>query len=158
MMATVKRPGRIMGTTDVAIAGFDDIPAATRPGASPRQRMAWLPDGGERGHQELTPLLAKSWGLGARVQGRRRYYAVIFDATTGEGGASIRLVRRRDAETTLATGAFAWKVDHAYAVGLRLATLRASDDSAEALSDGGIALLVDTGSLATQAVAVRPAS
>ncbi|MFI5015646.1 MAG: ADP-ribosylglycohydrolase family protein, partial [Hyphomicrobiales bacterium] len=118
---------------------------------------------------ELTPRMAKSWGLGARVQGRRRYYALIFDAASGEGGGSVRLVRRRGAEATLAAGDFAWKVDEPYPLRLRVVgaqitasvgdrvILQASDAGAEALAGGGVALLVDTGSVATQAVAVRPA-
>ena len=118
---------------------------------------------------ELAPLLAKSWGLGARVQGRRRFYAVMFDeASPADGTTRARLVRWRDTPTTLATCDFAWEVDRTYDVRLRVkdleitasvggvTILKAHDDSLDALDGGGIALLVDTGSMSTQSVTVRP--
>lgn len=113
----------------------------------------------------LTPLLAEAWGLAVRVQGRERYYALVFDRA--EGGR-VRLVRRRHAETVLATQPFAWSLDRAYELRLRIEgrSLRASIDGCavfevedrgeEALTGGAIALLVDTGSIATQDVRVAP--
>jgi hypothetical protein len=107
----------------------------------------------------VTPLLAEAWGLAARVQGRERYYALMFDRT------GVRLIRRRHEETVLAAQAFAWALDQAYALTLRVEgkTIRASIDGRvvleaedEALTGGAIALLVDTGSIATTEVRVRP--
>jgi hypothetical protein len=110
----------------------------------------------------VTPLLAEAWGLAARVQGRERYYALMFDRV---GGGRVRLIRRRHDETVLAVQDFAWSLDKAYALSLRVdgKTIRASIDGRvvletqdEALTGGAIALLVDTGSIATQEVRVKP--
>ena len=75
----------------------------------------------------MTPLLAEAWGLAARVQGRERYYALVFDRA--EGGR-VRLVRRRHDETVLAEQAFPWSLDRAYALALRVdgSTISASID------------------------------
>ena len=34
----------------------------------------------------VTPLLAEAWGLATRVQGRERYYALVFDRARGRPG------------------------------------------------------------------------
>ena len=75
----------------------------------------------------VTPLLAEAWGLAARVQGRERYYALVFDRA--EGGR-VRLVRRRHDETASAARGFPWSLDQAYALALRVegSTIRASID------------------------------
>ena len=113
----------------------------------------------------VTPLLAEAWGLAACVQGRERYYAVMFDRVDG---GRVRLIRRRHAETVLAERSFTWSLDNAYALGLRVdgPAIRASidgtilfevqDHSADALEAGGVALIVDTGAIATEAVRVKP--
>ncbi|HEY4167152.1 MAG TPA: ADP-ribosylglycohydrolase family protein [Reyranella sp.] len=107
----------------------------------------------------VTPLLAEAWGLAVRVQGRERYYALMFDRT------GVRLVCRRHEEIVLAAQDFAWSLDQAYALSLRIEgkRIRASIDGRvvleaedEALTGGAIALLVDTGSIATNEIQVRP--
>jgi len=112
----------------------------------------------------IVPLLARAWGLGARVQGCERYYALMFDQA--EGGR-VRLVRRRHRETTLALRAFPWKLDEPYDLELQVrgrelralvdgqAILQVQDSSEEALIGGGIALIVDTGSISAEGVHVR---
>jgi ADP-ribosylglycohydrolase len=114
----------------------------------------------------LTPLLAESWGLAARVQGRERYYALLLDRVDG---GRVRLIRRRHGETMLAAHSFPWSLDQAYALRLRVegGMIRASIDGSEifkvedrgteALTGGAVALLVDTGSIATREVRVTPA-
>ncbi len=111
----------------------------------------------------VTPLLAEAWGLAARLQGRERYYALVFDRA--EGGR-VRLVRRRHHEVVLAARAFPWSLDQAYALALRVdgGTIRASidgkamfevqDGGRDALTGGAVGLLVDTGSVAAQEVCV----
>ncbi|HEX4511551.1 MAG TPA: hypothetical protein VH328_15795 [Burkholderiaceae bacterium] len=110
----------------------------------------------------LTPLLAEAWGLAARVQGRERYYAMMFDRVNG---GRARLVRRRHDETVLAELSFAWSLDKAYALRLRVEgkKIRASIDGHtlfdvqdDALTGGAVALLVDTGSIGTDEVRVMP--
>ena len=75
----------------------------------------------------VTPLLAEAWGLAACVQGRERYYALVFDRVDG---GRVRLIRRRHAETVLAERRFPWSLDNAYALGLRVdgTAIRASID------------------------------
>jgi ADP-ribosylglycohydrolase len=112
----------------------------------------------------IVPLLAEAWGLGTRVQGCERYYALMFDQA--EGGR-IRLVRRRHRETTLAVRPFPWRLDQPYDLVLRVegrelyalvdgqAIFRVQDPSEDALIGGGVALIVDTGSISTEGVHVR---
>ena len=114
----------------------------------------------------IVPLLAQEWGLAARVQGRERYYALMFDPS--EGGR-VRLTRRRHEEIVLAVQHFPWKLDEAYRLSLRVCgrQLRASidgrllfevqDHSDDALDGGGVALIVDTGSISTGEVRVSAA-
>jgi ADP-ribosylglycohydrolase len=114
---------------------------------------------------EVTPLLGKAWGLAARVQGRERYYALMFDH---DGGGRVKLIKRDHDETVLAESRFAWELDRSYALELRLqdTEIRASIDGKEVFSaqdktalplrGGAVALVVDSGSIATQAVHVSP--
>jgi ADP-ribosylglycohydrolase len=114
---------------------------------------------------EITPLLAKRWGLAVRLQGRERYYALMFDR---EGGGRVKLVKRNHDETILAEDGFAWELDQRYAVELCLhdAEIRALVDGVELFSvrdndklrleGGAVGLVVDTGSIATQAVHISP--
>ena len=113
----------------------------------------------------ITPLVAKAWGLAARVQGRERYYALMFDQADG---GRVRLVRRRRMETTLASQSFPWTLDQSYDLKLQVRDreIRAlvngkpmfqfHDSSDDVLTGGGIALVVDTGSVSTPEVHVAP--
>jgi ADP-ribosylglycohydrolase len=121
----------------------------------------------------LRPSLGRWWGLAARVQGLRRYYAILFEKSepdmTSTGG-TIRLVRMRDTEETLAVAGYAWSLDEAYRVKLRVegsrieatvadgTILRAQDDTNLALTGGGIGIVCEEGSVATDAIAVSPAA
>ena len=92
-------------------------------------------------------------GVGVRVQGLRRFYAVLLERPD-----RLLLVRVRDGKTTLlAETAFHWSFEKPYqfvveADGPRiLATvdgvlLAARDDSDEALGDGGAAMIIHGGS------------
>jgi hypothetical protein len=116
---------------------------------------------------DLRPYLAAAWGLAARVQGRRRYVAVLFDSV-GDGavGHRVRLARMcGGVETSLAEAAFTWSPDKVYAVQLRVEGTRITarvDDldlltgEDDRLVTGGIALLVDTGSVGTDEIHVSP--
>jgi ADP-ribosylglycohydrolase len=118
-----------------------------------------------RVRSEITPLLARSWGLAARVQGRERYYALMFEAVDG---GRVKLVKRDHDETILATDRFGWELDRPYAVELRLRGTEIQalidgkemflvrDEDGQPLRGGAIGLVVDTGSIATQAVHVSP--
>jgi ADP-ribosylglycohydrolase len=118
-----------------------------------------------RVRSEITPLLAKAWGLAARVQGRERYYALMFDAVDG---GRAKLVKRDHDETILATTRFAWEPDRPYALELQLhdteirafiddkAVFLVRDEDRLPLRGGAVALVVDTGSMSAQAVHISP--
>lgn len=118
-----------------------------------------------RVRSEITPLLAKGWGLAARLQGRERYYALMFDE--GDGGR-VKLIKRDHDETVLAGDRFAWELDRPYNLELRLRGVEIEafidgrlafsvrDDSKLPLTGGAVGLVVDTGSIATQAVDISP--
>lgn len=108
----------------------------------------------------MTPHLASEIGVAARVQGLRRYYAVLL----GPDGA--RLVRvRNGTETTLATAPVEWELGREYAISLAVqgnrltatldgTTLTADDDR---LESGGIGLICTEGRVGVETVTVAPA-
>ncbi|WP_298362652.1 ADP-ribosylglycohydrolase family protein [uncultured Bradyrhizobium sp.] len=113
----------------------------------------------------ITPLLARRWGLAARLQGRERYYALMFDAVDG---GRVTLLRRDHEETVLASNRFAWDVDRPYALELRLHDVEilafidgrqvfsVRDEGRLPLLGGAVGLVVDTGSISTKAVDISP--
>jgi hypothetical protein len=99
------------------------------------------------------------------VQGRERYYALMFEAADG---GRVKLVKRDHDENILASNFFAWELDRSYALELRLCDteIQAFIDGTEIFSvhdedrlplrGGAVGLVVDTGSIATRAVHVSP--
>jgi ADP-ribosylglycohydrolase len=114
---------------------------------------------------EVTPLLAEAWGLAARMQGRERYYALMFDRADG---GRVRLVKRLHDETILASDRFDWDLDSRYKLALQLRgneieayvgdrkIFAVSDTGGLPLTGGAVGLIVDTGSLAAQSVRISP--
>lgn len=115
----------------------------------------------------LTPNLAQAYGLAARVQGMRRYYALLL--TDGAGGRKARLVKVLHDETVLAEAPFPWQWNdnpHAFELTVRGdhiigridgETLFEAKDAAQPLTGGGIALVIEEGRLCSSPVRVRPA-
>ncbi|MFK4501745.1 ADP-ribosylglycohydrolase [Bradyrhizobium japonicum] len=115
---------------------------------------------------EIMPLLANAWGLAARVQGRERYYALMFDRA--EGGR-VRLVKRVHDEFVLASERFDWQLDRRYRIELRVAgsdieahvdgkkIFSVQDTGDLPLTSGAVALVVDSGSISAEEVRVSPA-
>ncbi len=111
----------------------------------------------------IIPLLADAWGLAARLQGRERYYALMFDKVDG---GRIKLIKRDHEETILASRRFSWQLDQPYDVELQVSgneieayvagnkIFAVSDADGSPLSGGGVGLVVDTGSICTQAVRI----
>ena len=109
---------------------------------------------------DVTPHLVRRSGVAARVQGMKRYYALVL---TAQGKA--QLVRELDGTTVLAEADCPMELYRTYRMelaveGPRIAgsvdggvELEATDD---ALASGGIALLVDEGRTATKSVSVSP--
>ncbi|MFH1084190.1 MAG: ADP-ribosylglycohydrolase family protein, partial [Chloroflexota bacterium] len=110
---------------------------------------------------ELTPHLARSFGVAVRGQGLRRYYALRL-AT----GGVAQLVRELDGTHILAEAPCAWSLYETYDFELAVQGQRLRGSiNGQALFDlvdespltgGAIALLVEEGRLGANAVAVGP--
>jgi len=108
----------------------------------------------------LTPHLARSFGLVARAQGLRRYYALRLVA------GQAQLIRELDGTVVLADCPYPWELYRGYDLELRVdgaaicgridgvEVLRATDDR---LTSGAVGLLIEEGRLGVDGVQVRPA-
>lgn len=112
----------------------------------------------------LTPFLLAAGGLAVRVQGLRRYYALLL-----VDDQCIRLVKALEGERVLAEAALPVTWGRTYELRLRVRgahleawvdqqPLFAVEDSDQPLLNGGIGLVVREGSLAAPAVRVQPAA
>ena len=111
----------------------------------------------------LTVHLAERAGIGVRVQGLRRYYAVLLVRPN-----VLQLIRARDGETTvLAEMRFAWSFEMPYrflveTVGRTIEVavdgvrLSAHDDSERAIADGGVAMIIEGGAASSDEIIVAP--
>ena len=115
---------------------------------------------------EITHHLCKSAGIAARVQGMRRYYALLL-SRTDDGRAVAQLVRALDGDTVLAEAEIPWDYGETHTFALRVrgnrllgyidnldeALLEVTDSK---LASGGIALVVEEGRVMSDEVTVRP--
>jgi hypothetical protein len=112
----------------------------------------------------MTPHLADTFGLAARVQGQERYYALLLSDRE-----KVRLIKRLDGETVLEERAFPWEFGEPYALKLEVqgnhirgwvdgVELFNVEDALRPLSGGGIALVCERGRVGTDAVLVAPES
>jgi ADP-ribosylglycohydrolase len=110
----------------------------------------------------MTPHLARSFGLAARVQGLKRYYALRLTV-----GGKAQLIRELDGTTVLAEAPLAWELYKPYRLELAVRgsrvlaavngeTLFEVDDPSP-LDGGAIALLVEEGRVGCDDVAVEGA-
>ena len=111
----------------------------------------------------LTIHLAEYAGVGVRVQGLRRYYAMLLVRPD-----RARLVRVVDGSVAiLAEIAFSWSFEKPYAFVVQVSgarieasvdgvALSADDEGPFALSDGGVALILKGGACSCDEVRVRP--
>ena len=109
---------------------------------------------------DVTPHLVRRAGIVARVQGLKRHYSLTLDI-----GNKVSLTRSMDKEATLASADFSWELGRTYELKLEAKgnsikgyvdgalLVKAVDDH---LADGGIGLLIDEGTTATNAITVRP--
>ena len=105
--------------------------------------------------------MAKATGIAVRVQGQRRFYALMLTRD-----AQVSITKVVGQEVVLASQPFAWSFGEVYELSLSVkgnlltgmingqAVLHASDAE---LTCGGMALVVEEGSSATQRVQVAPA-
>lgn len=112
----------------------------------------------------IRPHLMKSGGIAVRVQGLRRFYALLLK-TPGE----VQLVKFFDGEeVVLAAAPLAWDIERDYplcisALGSHLRGQAGDlvlevDDAGEPLLDGAIALVIDEGYLEASGMQVTPAA
>jgi hypothetical protein len=110
----------------------------------------------------VRPHMVLSAGIGARVQGMRRYYALLL-ARDGKA----RLVKALDGETVLAERDFPWLFDVTYELSLEVLgdRLRAGVDGVgifdvrdtdRPLAGGAVALVCEEGRAESEVVRVRP--
>lgn len=110
----------------------------------------------------ITPHMAAAAGIGARVQGMRRYYALLLCA-----GGTARLVKALDGETVLAEADFSWAFGGTYMLRLQVSGTQLHgwvddqmlfdvEDRDRPLDGGAVALICSEGRMATDAVCVRP--
>jgi ADP-ribosylglycohydrolase len=111
----------------------------------------------------LTAHLAEHMGVGVRVQGLRRFYAVLLDRPD-----KLLLVRSRDGSTTiLAEASFAWSFERPYEFVVEVdgrgisatvdgVKLAARDDTDEAFVEGGVAIIIQGGAASTDEMLVAP--
>jgi hypothetical protein len=101
-------------------------------------------------------------GIAARVQGMRRYYALLLGP-----GNRARLVKALDGDAVLAEADFTWAFGETYLLRLEVVGARLQawiddrqlfdvHDASQPLIGGGVALICTEGRMATDAVRVRP--
>ncbi len=107
------------------------------------------------------PRICEAGGIAVRVQGLRRYYALLLD------GERARVVRVLDGETVLAETGSGWSVEQEYDLKLRVEGNRLTAfvngeqaleaiDPEDALAGGGVALIAQTGFIYFDELAVKP--
>ncbi len=111
----------------------------------------------------VTVHLGASAGLAVRVQGLRRYYALLLEADD-----RVRLVKIRDDErTVLAEAPCRWTLEKAVALELEVRgakitgtvdgsiVLRATDSSAKPFENGGVGLVITEGALSADQIDIE---
>ena len=110
----------------------------------------------------VTPNLAKSFGIAARVQGMKRYYALLLTE-----GNRLQLVKARDGDTVLAEQSFDWAYNKAYEFVLEVQGERITAslggvsvfdvmDASHPLKGGGVAFVLTEGRVNADAMRVKP--
>jgi len=112
----------------------------------------------------ITPYVAQDAGIGVRVQGLHRYYAVLL-----RDDGTVRMVKKLDREIVLAQATINWVLEDTYKISLQVKGTRLwawiddrllfeVEDTNCPLLGGGVALIVSDGSIGADAVVVRPVS
>jgi hypothetical protein len=106
--------------------------------------------------------MARSFGLAARVQGMKRFYALLLGP-----GPKARLIKALDGDHVLDETDFDWQFDAEYQFDLQVAAnrIKASidgtvlfdiEDTERPLDGGGIALVCEEGHIRVDDVRVQP--
>ncbi len=110
----------------------------------------------------ITPRLALSFGLAARVRGLSRYYAFLLSSN-----GTARLIKRLGETKVLAEVEFRWEFEQQYELRLAVFNTRITgwvggkvivsvEDDSEPLRDGGFALVCEEGLITSDEVTVDP--
>jgi len=110
----------------------------------------------------VTLHLANCAGIAVRVQGMRRYYALLLC-----NGGKARLVKALDGDQVLAEANFAWTLGGTYTFTLRVQghcleaaidgnLLFTVEDNDRPLASGGVAFVCEAGRIMSEAMIVRP--
>jgi len=113
---------------------------------------------------DVTPHMAEAAGVAVRVQGMRRYYALLL---CRQGQA--RLIKALDGDTVLAEADFPWEFGQTHDLSLEAVSTRLRawidgrllfevNDADRPLTVGAVALICEEGRTATTAVRVQPAA
>lgn len=111
---------------------------------------------------EITPVMIKKGGIAVRVQGMKRFYALLLC-----DDQKIRLVKALDGDRVLAEADFSWDVYEPYLLKLEVKgqliqgwvgdqKFLEAIDSDQPLTGGGIALIVEEGHLMVDEIEVAP--
>jgi hypothetical protein len=115
----------------------------------------------------ITFHLAEAAGLAARVQGMRRYYALLLRRGEELGQGKAQLIKALDGDTVLAEVDFPWEFGATHELSLTVQgnrivgsidgqALLTADDGENPLAGGGIAFVVEEGRIMSDAVAITP--
>ena len=110
----------------------------------------------------ITPWLMNAGGIAARVQGMRRYYALLLQA-----GNKVRLIKALDGDTVLTEANYDWRVNQEYTLRMQVEgnhlrgwvneqLLFDPEDETRPFMGGGVAYVVEEGHISSQAMAVKP--
>jgi hypothetical protein len=108
--------------------------------------------------------MAEAFGLAARVQGLRRYYALVVRNT-----GRVELIKSLDGERVLAESSLDWELGRSYTLTVQVhgSRVQASvdgqslfdvEDAQRPLDGGGIALICDEGRVGCDYVRAQPAA
>lgn len=111
---------------------------------------------------DVTPYMVKSAGIAARVQGLRRYYALLLCRD-----GKVRLIKALDGETVLATRDFAWEFLETHELSLEPSGNRVRAwvdgrlffdlaDTSRPLMGGAVTLVCEEGRCSTEVVTIGP--
>jgi hypothetical protein len=110
----------------------------------------------------ITPWLMNAGGIAARVQGMRRYYALLLRL-----GNTAQLIKTLDGDTVLAESKFYWQVNQEYTLRMQVegshlqgwvneVLLFDVKDETRPFMGGGVAYVVEEGHISSQAMTVKP--
>ena len=111
---------------------------------------------------DITPWLMDAGGIGARVQGLKRFYTLQLVK-----GNKVRLVKALDGDTILAEKDYQWEIHKTYSLKIQVSGKQIQawvdgqlqfdiTDDGMPFSGGAAAFVVDKGHISSQVMTVKP--